>query len=343
MRTPGDPVELEHRRCLATARYQDGYTADEIAEFLGVTRRSVRRWIAAFRQSGYWGLAARPVPGRPSQLSYTQEKIVLRWLRGSAAEYGFATDLWTTARLAQLIADEFGVGFHPDYLGSWLRARDQTPQKPERVPRERDDAAIAAWCAGPWPRRRRNARRRQAELVFVDESGLLMAPLVRRTWAAKGSRPVLRQKGRHREKVSVAAALCLSPTDRRLRLVWRTLPNAYFNNVAIAAFLREVVGAEMRPSVVLWDGGNLHRGDPIRRLLADARGRLRLERLPPYAPMLNPIETLWSWLKYSRLGNFAPADAAVLEEAITGELSAVSRDQVRLAAFCRDAELPGIW
>lgn len=38
-----------------------------------------------------------------------------------------------------------------------------------------------------------------------------MAPLVRRTWAFRGATPRLEQKGKHREKVSVAAALCLSP------------------------------------------------------------------------------------------------------------------------------------
>lgn len=343
MRTAGDPLELEPRRCLAVARYGEGYSAEEIADFLGVAARSVWRWVAAFRRCGYRGLAARPVPGRPPQVSHTQEKVVLRWLRGPATEHGFATDLWTTARLTRLIADEFGVRFHPDYLGTWLRTRDQTPQKPERVPRERDDAAIAAWCTGLWRRLRHNARRRHADLVFVDESGLLMAPLVRRTWAPKGRRPVLRQKGRHREKVSVAAALCVSPSDPRLRLAWQTRPNAYFNNEAVAVFLRQLLGASRRPLIVLWDGGNMHRGDPIRDLLAKAGRRLHLERLPPYAPMLNPVEPLWSWLKYSRLCNFAPANAAVLEKAITAELDAICHDQVRLAAFCRDAELLGIY
>jgi len=49
-------------------------------------------------------------------------------------------------------------------------------------------------------------------LVLIDESGLLLAPLVRRTLARRGQRPVLKQRARQRDKVSVAGALWLSPS-----------------------------------------------------------------------------------------------------------------------------------
>src|SRR5512143_3344094 len=122
MRTKGSPDELEHRRQLAVRRFLDGYSADE---------------IAAFRARGPEGLTARPVPGRPPKLTVTRGKIVLRWLRGSPVEHGFSTELWTARRLAQLIEEEFGIRFNPRSLSAWLRDRGFTPQKPERVPRER--------------------------------------------------------------------------------------------------------------------------------------------------------------------------------------------------------------
>src|SRR5262245_46227886 len=103
MRSVGSPVELARRRHLAVERIADGYTAEEVADFLGVTPRSVRRWADAFRRHGDAGLAARSVPGRPPKLSRTQEKIVARWLRDSPTEHGLATDLWSAPRLAQLL------------------------------------------------------------------------------------------------------------------------------------------------------------------------------------------------------------------------------------------------
>src|SRR3954453_21011052 len=151
MRDKGSPEEHEHRRLLAVQRVLDGYSTEEVAEFLGVDPRSVRRWVASYRGGGGQGLLSRPVPGRPPHLTTTQEKIVRRWLADRPTEHGFPTDLWTAPRPAHLIADEFGVAFHPDYLTTWLRERGYTPQKPHRVPRERDERAIRRWLAEDWP------------------------------------------------------------------------------------------------------------------------------------------------------------------------------------------------
>src|SRR5438874_891587 len=152
MRTPGSPVELERRRCLAIERILEGYSTQEVADFLDVDPRSVRRWLAAFEREGVTGLAARPTSGRPAKLTTTQEKIVRRWLAGSPLDWGFATALWTAARLAQLMEQEWDISFHPDYLTVWLRQRGFTPQKPRRRHRERDEDAIAEWLAKDWPR-----------------------------------------------------------------------------------------------------------------------------------------------------------------------------------------------
>jgi transposase len=152
MRSPGSPAELEHRRRLAIERLSEGYSADEVADFLGVSVRTVWRWLALARGDDPDGLSARPVPGRPRKLTPTQEKIVLRWLRDSPLEHGFATELWTAARIARLIEQEFDITFNPRYLSTWLRDRGLTPQTPQRVARERDPEAIRRWLATDWPR-----------------------------------------------------------------------------------------------------------------------------------------------------------------------------------------------
>lgn len=146
------PEELERRRILAVERLLEGYTAEEVAEILGIDASSVRRWRAQYETEGWRGLLARPVPGRPPRLSCTQEKIVLRWLSGSAIEHGFGSQLWTAPRLARVIAEEFGLAFHPHYLSAWLRARGFSPQKPQRLARERKPEQIALWLERDWPR-----------------------------------------------------------------------------------------------------------------------------------------------------------------------------------------------
>jgi transposase len=152
MRTEGSPTELENRRRLAVQRVLDGYSTQEVADFLGVDPSSVRRWVATFRNQGVEGLIARPVSGRPPKLTLTQEKIVRRWLGDSPSEHGFDTELWTARRLSQLIQDEFGTRLNARYLSAWMRDRGFSPQKPRRVPRQRDPEAIAAWLESDWPR-----------------------------------------------------------------------------------------------------------------------------------------------------------------------------------------------
>jgi transposase len=154
MRSRGTPQELERRRWLAVQRLLEGYSTGEVADFLGVDARSVRRWRAASR-AGPGGLAARPAPGRPPKLTAAREKVVRRWLSEGPAAFGFDSELWTARRLARLIEEELSARLNPRYLAAWLRARGFSPQRPRRVPRERDDAAIARWLAHDWARVKR--------------------------------------------------------------------------------------------------------------------------------------------------------------------------------------------
>ena len=123
------------------------------------------------------------------------------------------------------------------------------------------------------------------------------------------------------------------------RLSYRTLVDDYFNNVAVAAFLDDLMAQAPRTVTVVWDGGNMHKGDPIRDLLKRHGRRLRLERLPTYAPTLNPVEQLWSWLKYGRLCNYAAENLQSLCRAAHRELRSAQRTQSRLHALWNACEL----
>lgn len=174
----------------------------------------------------------------------------------------------------------------------------------------------------------------------MDESGLLMAPLVRRSWALKGHPTVIKQKGGFREKVSVAGALWLPPSRDRLGLAYQTLVNGYFTNVEVAEFIGCAVEGLPGPVIVIWDGGSMHKGGPIRELVEQSGKRLDIEPLPAYAPELMPVEQLWTWLKYDRLCNFAPENAHQLNEVVIGELEAIRDDQARLQNFFHASNLP---
>jgi transposase len=70
---------------------------------------------------------------------------------------------------------------------------------------------------------------------------------------------------------------------------------------------------------VLWDGLPAHRSRAMRSWLATQRSWLVVERLPAYAPELNPVEGLWSSLKAVELANLtSPTLAEILDQAHRG-------------------------
>lgn len=177
--------------------------------------------------------------------------------------------------------------------------------------------------------------------MFTDESGLLMAPLRRTTLAPRGHTPALPVRGRHREKVSVAAALWKTPGRGLARVHYRTYPNGHVGAGSYAEFLEELLERRLPrgPAVVVHDGGTTHRGEPVESLADDFDRLLGLHLLPPYAPMLNPVEQLWDWLKYDELPNFAPEDVPHLDAAINDRLFGLHHDQPRLRTFLASTPL----
>lgn len=179
----------------------------------------------------------------------------------------------------------------------------------------------------------KKARRQGAYLAVIDESGSLMAPLVRRTWAPKGKTLELAQRGRTHEKVSAAAAVWLSPSRDRVGLFARTLVNGYFDNWTSAAFLEALSKELPGRVVVIWDGGSMHKGDPIDQLQGLMADRLCLEKFPPYSPQLSPVEPVRGWLKYSQLCNFVLRDAIELDGRVVAEVSSIREGSGVAAGF----------
>ena len=175
--------------------------------------------------------------------------------------------------------------------------------------------------------------------MLIDESGFFLNPLVRRTWAVKGQTPILRSWGRHRDKVSVVAAISLSPKRKRLGLYFHADPRHYIIAETMVRFLRAVLKRLRGRVIVVWDGGSSHKGPLIRELLS-RYPRLHLERLPAYAPELNPVEQLWSHLKHGRLANFVPRNLWHLNHVVQEHLLAAQRTAGLLKALWKASKLP---
>jgi transposase len=102
-------------------------------------------------------LASKPHPGRTPYLDAEQKQRLVEILLKGPLAAGYPTDLWTCPRVAEVIAREFGVHYHVDYVWQVLRDLGWSCQKPEQRARERDEKAIERWRKREWPRIKKGA------------------------------------------------------------------------------------------------------------------------------------------------------------------------------------------
>lgn len=185
---------------------------------------------------------------------------------------------------------------------------------------------------------KKNARRRKAWIFFQDESGVSQRPPVRRTWAPKGQTPVLIHAFNWK-KMSICAALGFRWDGRRSRLFFQTRDGSY-NTPSLIQFLkdlkRELRG---RKAVLVWDGLPAHKSAEMKAYLQQQGDWLVVERLPGYAPDLNPVETLWGNIKGQELANRCASDLKEVHQAVRKGMKRVRRSRRLPHSFLKHAGL----
>ncbi len=186
---------------------------------------------------------------------------------------------------------------------------------------------------------KKNARRRHAWLVFEDESGVSQQPVIRRTWAPRGKTPVLTHTGGSWQRLSVAGALAFRWDGRRSRFYFQTCPGTYSAGPLIR-FLRQLKRHFRGGRVILiWDGLGAHTSRAMRAYLARQRRWLHVERLPGYAPELNPIEQVWGNVKARELANVCAEKLTALRRPLHTGFARVRRQSELAFAFLRHTGL----
>jgi transposase len=298
----------EWRRLRAFLLWQQGWYQRDIGRALGVAEATVSRWLARARDGGPDALLARPGPGRPPGLSPDQKRLIPELLWHGAEAYGFRGEVWTCARVARVIAEEFGVRYHKDHVGRLLKELRWTPQVPIKRAIRRDEQAIARWRSEVWPELQRRAGRERRTLVFEDESGFYLLPGIVRTYAPEGRTPVLREK-QSRDHLSVMGGMT------REGRVYTLVRQKSLNGLHSVEFLLHLLRVAGDRLLGIWDGSPIHRRAEVKDFVSGTRGRVWLEALPGYAPDLNPWdEGGWQHLKNVELRNRVCRDLEELHE-----------------------------
>ena len=143
---------MERRRKEAAKLFNRGRSQADVARELKVSRQSVSRWYADWHEGGVGALRGAGRAGRLPHLDEAELRRVERRLVKGPRASGYATDMWTLARVGEVIEAETGVVYHPGHVWRILREMGWSRQRPARRAVERDDEAIANWVKKEWPR-----------------------------------------------------------------------------------------------------------------------------------------------------------------------------------------------
>jgi transposase len=310
-----------------------------VARILGVTPSSLHRWRRQARQPD--GLAAKPARGRKPRLTEQQLAVLQDLLTEGAVAHGWVNQLWTAKRVKVMIERHFGVRYHPDHVRRLLINRLRwTSQKPQKRARQRDLKEVERWIADDWPRILRQAYQRHAHIALLDESGFMLSPIVRRTFAPCGQTPILDCSDR-RDRISVISAITLSPRAQRVGLHFMLLgDNENFHGEEVVLFLQQLKGEVGGPWTIVWDRNKIHSKAKVVKAWLAKHPEVVVEDFPAYAPTTNPDEDVWSWTKYGQLCNFAPSDVTELRQHIWDALVALKDQPQLLTSFIIHAKIP---
>ena len=287
-------------------------------------------WFASQTSLGALPPNLQPAIATPAYITPT-------WSGGK----GWPNQLWTALRVTLLIERHFGIKYHPEHVRKLLKQRlHWTSQKPQKLARERNEKEVEHWIAENWPRVLRQAVQRRAHIAMLDESGFLLAPLVRRTMSPRGQTPIMECSER-RDRISVISAITLTPLALHVGLHFMLLgDNENFHGEEVVLFLRQLKAEVAGAWTIVWDRNQIHSKSRVVRAWLAKHPEVVAEDFPAYAPDTNPDKSVWSWTKYGRLCNLASADIDELRKHIWNALTALEHQPQLLKSFFIHAKLP---
>jgi transposase len=169
--------------------------------------------------------------------------------------------------------------------------------------------------------------------VIEDESGLSLIPLMGRTWAPRGQTPTI-EHNFNWERLSVMGGITLQGR------VYFRVHEGTIKKEQVIEYLEQLLRQIPRHIVLLWDGASPHKANAVTAFLERNSERITAFRLPPYYPKFNPVEFLWSHLKWSKMRGFCPRKLDELRKKLNVHVNGIRRKPDLVRSYFRASHIP---
>ena len=279
------------RRIHALLALAEGKMLEEIADMQGVGEQTVRDWTHAFIAEGVASLFYRPRAGRPSKLTVHQRQELKELVLSGPEAAGYSSGCWTSGMIADLIRLRFRVDYAPRYICHLLGLLGLSFQRGRFTSDHLNDEAALLWLEETWPEILRQAKEKNARIVFGDEASFAQWGSLGYTWALKGVQPTVKTSGIRRAYRVFGLLDCFGGTFYHQGLEGK------FNSETYQEFLEWVLTQTTNHLIVIQDNVSYHTSASLKTFYAEHADRLTIYQLPAYSPELNPIERLWKNIK----------------------------------------------
>ena len=322
-----DRQSQESIRLLSCKRIRRGESVTKVLKSFGYNRTTYYKWKKAYDKKGEAGIKRKTGSGSEPLIKPKMYGRIITWLDGKdPREYEYATALWTRKIIADLIKRKLKIGLSISAVGSLLKRINITPQKPLRRAYERNEKAVQEWRDTTYPKVAKIAKKRGADIFFLDEAGIVSDPNLGMTWGKRGKTPIVKTSGQ-RQKINAISAV--SPNGK----FWFALYNCKFNSELFIEFLKDFIKGRRKPVIMILDCHPSHRANSVARFIQQTKGRLQLVFLPPYAPDLNPDEFVWKHLKGNGTSKLPLYQNESLSVRVESDLLQIAKNKTILLSF----------
>lgn len=318
-------------RRLAVQRVFDGERPCDVTEAYGLSEKIIFKWIKKAKSTGLDSLAPLSRSGRSRTLTDKEEQEVRNWVIGNdPRQYGFDFGLWTRKIVANLIEDRLGVILSLNSVGRLLHRQGLTPQKPLRRAYERDEESVDQWVREVYPRVKKHAKNKGAEIFWLDEASIRSDDPLQRTWGERGKTPVVKTSG---QRQSINAISALSNKGG----FWYHVYDGKFNAEKCVECFKRFLKGRKTPVILIVDGHPVHKSKKVTDYIESLEGRLEMVFLPPYAPDLNPDELVWNQMRNVGTSKKPLKKGESLKNRAIMDLESIRRNKKLIKSFFEEA------
>jgi transposase len=305
-----------HQRLLAMRMAASGqFTAAQIAEQTGVSRRQFFHWVNALKAGGVEALLAREHGGG--------QRAQVHGSALTELQAGLKTGRWKRAKeIQQWLHQQHEAKLTVKGVYYWLGKLGGVLKVPRKTHAQKDAAASAEFqrtlCAQL--KNLNVAGGKRVRVWVADEHRYGLIPVVRRCWTLRGVRPTVPYQTKY-EWGYLYSALEVDGTNAA---EFACLPGVSLDLSRL--FLERLAARDpLAEHVVIWDQAGFH----PQPMLHAVPARIHLLSLPPYSPELNPVEVIGDVIK-DRIANTLWQTLEALEEALGEELRPIYKSAERV-------------